>query len=57
MWKQISVEHTSIVDIQNHYKNLKMKFIDGDFPPLDSSLYLDELSYQFDAPIKWVRAS
>ena len=34
-----------------------MKFFDADFPPLDSSLYPDELSYPFDATIKWVRAS
>lgn len=57
MWKEISIEHTSIVDIQNHYKKLKMKFIDTDFPPLDCSLYPEELSYPFDAPIKWMRAS
>jgi hypothetical protein len=44
MWKEISVEHTSIVDIQNHYKKLKMKFIDPDFPPSDYSLYAEELS-------------
>jgi len=38
-WRQISIEHTSVVDIQNYYKKLKMKFIDADFPPMPSSLY------------------